>query len=152
MTRNRLVAGSQLSTFMGAICLRVQPSLMSGCGMRRNSRHPKVWCGRNLHAPCAPGDRWVATGGRSHSFFALITLAPKGRPSHSRGHRARCFSSLPVRCAGSLARNFCPSRVCRFLCNTARHFATQSLSVIPTAWLNALLALHSISQVARAFL
>ena len=39
-----------------------------------------------------------------------------------------------------------------FFAISARHFATQSLSVIPTAWLNALLALHSISQVAKAFL
>jgi hypothetical protein len=35
---------------------------------------------------------------------------------------------------------------------SARHFATQSLSVIPAARLNSLLALHSFSQVAKAFL
>src|SRR5262245_43880975 len=34
----------------------------------------------------------------------------------------------------------------------SRHFATQSLFVIPAAWLNTLLASHSFSQVARAFL
>jgi len=39
-----------------------------------------------------------------------------------------------------------------FFALSARHFATQSLSVIPAAWLNALLALHSFSQVAKAFL
>src|SRR6516225_11989585 len=42
----------------------------------------------------------------SHSFFALFTLSQKGQISHSRGHPARCFSSLPVRCAGAFARIF----------------------------------------------
>src|SRR5262249_25382650 len=34
---------------------------------------------------------------------------------------------------------------------TNRHFASQSLSVIPAAWLNTLLSLHSFSQVAKDF-
>jgi hypothetical protein len=39
-----------------------------------------------------------------------------------------------------------------FFALSIRHFATQSRSVIPAAWLNALLAPHSFSQVAKAFL
>jgi hypothetical protein len=39
-----------------------------------------------------------------------------------------------------------------FFALSSRHFATQSLSVIPAAWLKTLFACHSISQVAEAFL
>jgi hypothetical protein len=38
-----------------------------------------------------------------------------------------------------------------FFAVSIRHFATQSRSVIPAAWLKALLAPHSFSQVAKAF-
>ncbi len=61
-------------------------------------------------------DHHAAVASHSHSFFALVTLAPIGRPRHSGGDAARCFSSLPVRCAGSFAGIFRPARVCRFVC------------------------------------
>jgi hypothetical protein len=38
-----------------------------------------------------------------------------------------------------------------FVPRTKRHFAIQSLFVIPAAWLNTLLSLHSFSQVAKDF-
>jgi hypothetical protein len=38
-----------------------------------------------------------------------------------------------------------------FVPRTSRHFASQSLFVIPAAWLKTLLSLHSFSQVARDF-
>ena len=77
----------------------------------------RILSGRTSYVRFAPERGHAACfASHSHRFFALVTLAPIGRPCHSHGHAASCLGGLPVRCAGSFAGIFRPTRVCRFVC------------------------------------